>query len=259
MLLALKLLMAPTFIGLVTLAGRRWGPDASGVLTGLPLTSGPISLILALQHGANFAALAAAGSLTGQAAGCLFCLSYTLAARRLGWGRSVVVGVATFLVAAVVGNALALPSMLAALILIVVVLLVLRILPWGGLPDRPAEAPAWDLPARMAVAAAFVLALTTFAGLLGPHLSGLIAPFPVFGLILATFTHKQLGGAAAGVLLRGIVLGSWAYAAFFIVVGELLLVWAVGWTYVLATVAAMTTGALAFRWRRKALGNRALS
>jgi len=42
-MLAFKLLLTPALLGLVSLAGRRWGPAVSGWLVGLPLTSGPVA------------------------------------------------------------------------------------------------------------------------------------------------------------------------------------------------------------------------
>ena len=63
MILALKLLLAPLLIYGVTLAGRRWGPTASGFLIGLPLVSGPISFILACEYGPDFASRSAVGNL----------------------------------------------------------------------------------------------------------------------------------------------------------------------------------------------------
>jgi hypothetical protein len=114
--------------------------------------------------------------------------------------------------------------------------------PGGRRPDGIAvtaapPAPPWDLPARMLIAAAFVVLLTTYAAALGPQLSGLFSPFPVFGLVIAVFTHRQLGARAAGRMLRGVVLGSLAFGAFFLVVGGLL-------GRVGATVAPGASGAL---------------
>ena len=60
-----KLIITPVLIGSVTLAGRRLGPVVNGLLVGLPLTTGPISLILARQFGLEFAASAAVGNLAG--------------------------------------------------------------------------------------------------------------------------------------------------------------------------------------------------
>jgi len=104
----------------------------------------------------------------------------------------------------------------------IVICLVLWWMPKGGAAQGSFSPPKWDLPSRMLIATIFVLALTTFANLLGPRLSGLIAPFPVFGTIIAIFTQRQQGPEATARLLRGIVSGSPAYAAFFLVVGSLL-------------------------------------
>src|SRR3989454_11684567 len=78
----------------------------------------------------------------------------------------------------------------------------------------------------MAVATALVLALTATAAVLGPKLSGLLSPFPVFATVLAVFTHRHAGAAATQQLLRGIVLSSFAFSGFFVVVAAALGRWA---------------------------------
>jgi hypothetical protein len=93
------------------------------------------------------------------------------------------------------------------------------------------------------LATTFVVALTTFADNLGPHLSGLIAPFPVFSTIIAVFTHRQQGPAAAARLLRGVVLGSMAYAAFFLIAVSLLTHFPMEWSYCLASGGALCVSA----------------
>jgi hypothetical protein len=98
----------------------------------------------------------------------------------------------------------------------------------------------------MLLAAAFVIALTTFADALGPHLSGLIAPFPVFGTIITAFTHRQQGADAATRLLRGIVFGSLAYTGFFLIAGSLLTHVSLEWTYLLASAAAILMSVMTF-------------
>ena len=55
LILAFKLFLTPLLIVSVTLAGRRWGSAVSGLLIGLPLVSGPISFIIAFEHGLLFA------------------------------------------------------------------------------------------------------------------------------------------------------------------------------------------------------------
>ena len=70
----------------------------------------------------------------------------------------------------------------------------------------------------MVTATAFVLALTAVSGLLGPQLSGLLTPFPIYATILGAFTYHFQGAAAAGRLLRGVVLGTFTFAFFFLIV-----------------------------------------
>lgn len=45
-MLVFKLLMTPLVVGLISLAGRRWGARVSGWRVGLPLTSAPITMFL---------------------------------------------------------------------------------------------------------------------------------------------------------------------------------------------------------------------
>jgi hypothetical protein len=49
----IKLILTPLAITAIALAGRRWGPAVGGWIAGLPLTSGPVSLYLALAVTVN--------------------------------------------------------------------------------------------------------------------------------------------------------------------------------------------------------------
>lgn len=246
MLLILKLILTPFFIGSVTLAGRRWGPIVSGLLIGLPLTSGPISLILTLQDGPDFAARAAAGSIAGQISVCIFCLSYTLIAQKRTWPVTAVLAASVYLATVAVWNSFDLSALPAFVILSVVIALIARLMPQYNRESNSFQPPKWDLPARMIAATIFVLLLTSFASALGAQLSGLLSPFPVFGLVLSAFAHHQQGPGAAARILRGQVLGSLAFGSFFLAVALLVTVLAPGWTFAVATVAALGASALSF-------------
>ena len=75
-----------------------------------------------------------------------------------------------------------------------------------------------DTAAQVLVAAtAVVLALTSLAGWLGPSLSGLLSPFPVFSTVLVAFAQRQGGASAAWTVLRGVPWGLYAFLAFFVV------------------------------------------
>ena len=251
MILVLKLILTPFFIGAVTLAGRRWGPVVSGLLTGLPLTSGPVSFILALQYGTPFAARAAVGALVGQVSVCLFCLAYTLASRRTAWPLSATFAIGMFLAATAVWNGLKWTLWPAAGVLVSVITLLAWRLPAPAVAAAPAAPPRWDLPARMVIAATFVVLLTTAANSLGPQLSGLISPLPIFGVVLAAFTHHQQGAPAAARLLRGIVVGSLAFGGFFLVVGLCVTALPLPATYLLACAAALAASGFSFYLTRR--------
>ncbi len=214
-LLAVKLLLAPSFVVGASLVARRFGPRVGGLIAGLPVVAGPILLVYALAHGRAFAASAAAGTLLGLVSLIVFVVVYGRLAGRLFWGTSMLAGWLAFAVATVVFSALSLP-LGAALGLATVALLVgLASLPRPCEGPRPQAAPpAWDLPVRAACALALVLTLTAVAGWLGPQLSGLLAPFPIIATVLATFTHAQRGTDELLRLLRGLVGGFGAFALF---------------------------------------------
>jgi hypothetical protein len=214
-LLAVKLLLAPSFVVGASLVARRFGPRVGGLIAGLPVVAGPILLAYALAHGRAFAASAAAGTLLGLVSLIAFVVVYGRLAGRLFWGASMLAGWLAFAVATVVFSALSLP-LGAALGLAAVALLVgLASLPRPGEGPRPQAAPPpWDLPVRAACALALVLSLTAVAGWLGPQLSGLLAPFPIVATVLATFTHAQRGTDELLRLLRGLVRGFGAFALF---------------------------------------------
>src|SRR5262245_53595393 len=95
-LLAFKLILAPLLIALATLIGRRWGHGVSGWIAALPLTSGPVSVIFALQYGTPFAAQAAIGTLAGLISVSAFCFVYCRLARWHHWAVCITFAVIAF-------------------------------------------------------------------------------------------------------------------------------------------------------------------
>jgi hypothetical protein len=251
MILALKLLLTPLLNTAATLAGRKWGPRISGWLIGFPFTSGSVSVILALQNGPEFAARAAVGMLGGAASVCVFCLAYSATARRRNWLFSAVIAILAFLLATLVWNSFTL-SLLPTFILVMIVDgLVVRLIPARAVAAAPAQRPPWDLQARMLMAAAFVVMLTALASHMGPQLSGLITPFPIFASVLAPFAHRQQGADAATQVLRGLATGLFGFAGFFLVVGALLPSTGIVWTYALAALVAVVFNGVSWQATRQ--------
>jgi hypothetical protein len=220
--LALKLVLTPTLIGAVSLAGRRWGPGVSGWLVGFPLTSGPVALFLALDHGLAFAAGAAAGSMTGAAAQAVFCVVYGRCARGRHWAVPLAVGSLGFALASAALQMVTL-TLLPLLALVIGTLVVaLGFMPRATQGPRAARRPPWDIPARIVVTTAIVLLLTGLAAALGPSLTGLLATYPLYGAILSGFAHHLEGPGPAVRVLRGLLLGLFAFAGFFFVLALLI-------------------------------------
>ncbi|HVN53102.1 MAG TPA: hypothetical protein VMT46_02135 [Anaerolineaceae bacterium] len=247
MILTLKLLLTPFLISAITLVNRRWGPRVGGWFMAFPMTSAPVSLILALQNGAPFAARAAVGSIAGIGSVCVFSLVYSLVCSWTGWALSVSAAIIAFLSATALWNQVNLELVPTFILVVALILGIYRLIPRRPSSDLPVRTPAWDLPARIVLATAFVVALTTLAGLAGPQLSGLLNPFPIFTILIASFTHHQQGSAAARELLSGLVSGTGAYASFFLVVGGLLPLLPIPIVYVLAAIAAVLVNGMSFR------------
>lgn len=253
-MLWLKLLLTPAFIGGASLAGRRWGAVVSGLLVGLPLTSGPIALFLALDHGATFAAAAAVGILAGGISVAIFCLAYTWLVFWLAWPLAILAGWAVFFASTALLQLLTFSPLPLFLGIVALLAVVARLLPPVGSPHPPKALPWWDIPGRMLVATAFVVGLTGLAPRLGSHLSGLLAPFPIYISILGIFTHRLEGPQAVAGLMRGVVAGLYSFVAFFLVVALLLTHAGVAVTFLLASMVtlAIQGAALWLVARRKA-------
>jgi len=221
--LALKLVLTPLLVGAASLAGRRWGSEVGGWLVGIPFTTGPIAFFLALNPGARFAADAAVGIMAGVASQAAFCLAYAWVAQKQGWTPSLLAATAAFLLATALLNLVVWPAVVVFIALILVLVVAIRAMPGrGSIVTVQIDYPPWDIPARIVVVTAFVVVLTTAAPLLGPHLAGLLSPFPLVAAALATFAHRIGGVAPALGVLRGLLLGLFAAAGFFFVLAELL-------------------------------------
>jgi hypothetical protein len=222
--LALKLVLTPVLIGTASLAGRWWGPALSGWLVGLPLTSAPVAFFLALNHGVAFAAAVAVSTSSGVISQAAFSVTYGWLAFRWVWLPTVLVSSLAFVASTIVLQHLTLPLVPLFLIVVGVLSVTLRLM-----PERAEAAtsvvvplPCWDIPARMVVATVFVMLLTGIAPILGAQLTGLLAPFPLYAAILTVFTHRLQGPAPAALVLRGLLLGLFAFAGFFMMLAALL-------------------------------------
>lgn len=239
--LILKLTLTPLLIGGASLAGRRWGAEVGGWLVGIPFTSGPIAFFLAMGPGVHFASDAAVGIMAGAASQAAFALAYSWASLRFGWAACVGAATLAFAIATAVLAVIRTGPAVTLLLAVLSLVIGLAVLPRRQRKPAPSPAPSpwWDIPARMVVATAFVLALTGAAPMLGARLSGLLSPFPVYGAVLAVFAHRLQGVSAAVGVMRGLLLGLFSFAAFFAVLAMLLVPGGIAIAFTVAIAAAL--------------------
>jgi uncharacterized membrane protein (GlpM family) len=220
-LLILKLTIVPLFIGLITLAGRKWGSSIAGLMGAFPVVAGPIIIFIALEQGSEFAALTSTSAISATACLLIFGLVYSWACIRLRWIYALLYSlIAWFILAFTL--AMTTPSLDIALLIAISSLIMTPLLLPRTKPTATPNTKLHDLPWRMLVGALLTFSVTTLAGALGEVWSGILAVFPVIGLVLAVFTHNTLGPTHVTQVYRGMVKGLYSFAAFFLALTLLL-------------------------------------
>jgi hypothetical protein len=249
MLLLLKLTLTPLVVTIATLVARRFGTRAGGVVTGLPLTAGPVSVFLALEHGVAFAADAAVAMLLSLISIAAFACSYRTVAHRLGWMGGVAVGFTAHLAvtALLSGLPVSLPAA-AVLSALVVAVALLYVGGRGRLSAGVQATKSWELPLRIVVATTLVLVITTTAEAIGARVAGLLTTLPIIASVIVVTAHRAGGPAEALVAVRGHLLGTLSLGAFFVVVAALIERAGMPATYAAAIATAIVVNRLLMWW-----------
>jgi hypothetical protein len=220
-LLLLKLVLAPSLVGVASLLMSRLGAGIGGLVTALPVVSGPILLLFALEQGAEFAAEAATKTLIGTVALLSFTTVYAKFAQlRTGRGwpwLCMLLGWSSFLIVSAGLRAITWPKSSGIPVALTSIVVGLRMLPRESAPSAtrgPAAPKLSLLVARMGAAALLVGALSQTAARLGPAWGGLLAAFPVASTVMLVATHFEQGLAPALGWLRGLLVGLLGYVAF---------------------------------------------
>ena len=251
-LLAIKLILTPLVVLLASVAARRWGDAVAGWLVGLPLTSAPVSVFLAIEQGPSFAAQAAGGSIAGVVSQAAFCIGYAALARR-GVTAALAVGTLAYAASAILLVAADLPRVLLFAAATSALTFVLWLLPHRQLAISANLVAWWDLPLRMAVTTALVVGLTSAAATLGPGASGVAASFPIIAASIAVFAHLSQGPEAGVAVLRGMASALYAFAVFFVIAGAALPRASLPAAFALATTAALIAQGATLRLLRRPL------
>ncbi len=213
-MLAIKLLLVPGFLLLISLASARWGASIAGWLSGLPVVAGPILYILSVEQGSSFGSLASSASLSAVLASISFGVVYAHVALRRRWPVALTAALIAWLLAALLLSA----SSGNILINGCIALGSLLVAPYA-FPDAADETPnrtmhRFEISLRMFSGACITLFVTLGANGVGAKWSGLLSVFPVLGIVLAVFSHRTQGAQFACVLLRSMARGLYSFAAF---------------------------------------------
>lgn len=257
MLLVLKLTLVPLFLGILSLAGKRFGPSFAGWLAGLPVVVGPILFLLSVEQGAAFASAAAVLTLASVSTVIAFGVAYSWAARlshsKYGWVIATGCGLISWFVAALIISQVPFNLSGAAAVAIASLLIAPVLYPPQPTISAASKLPAVELFARMAAGAALTLLVTGAALTLGPAWSGIAALAPLLSPILAIFTHRRSGSAHAIALFRGLVRGLYALATFCFVLSWQIVEVGIARAFILAIIAALVVQGVTFFMRRRAL------
>ena len=235
----LRLLLVPAAVWGASLAARRWGHAVSGYLGGLPLIGGPITLFLALDLGAEFAARSALFTLAAIAGQAAHLLAIAHVGQRRGWALSLLAGWSSFALAALALVAAPLSLPLATILAIGGLAGAWRWLPPVRGHAAPPVIPPMELRLRIAAAFVFAAAILWSAPMLGPVASGVLLSVPITGSIMPPFTLALYGPDALARLTRGFVVGLSGFAAFFATVAGALPALGVAATFLAAVAAAL--------------------
>ncbi|KAF0811272.1 hypothetical protein IGB42_04261 [Andreprevotia sp. IGB-42] len=251
--IAVKLLAGPLVISAASIAGKRWGPAAAGLLGGLPLIASCVIAALWLEFGQDYAVAVASAAPAGLWANIGYMLALGFACRyfeqrRLGWLGMLLCGWLVYLLLAIVLAAANLAhSVPAALLALPGLLLAARfVLPKPQAPPRIVRLPRVELFARMAAALLLVGTLTGLTRLLGPGVTGILSPGPVAATVIPAFTLANAGSDAVLLQLRGFLTGLIGTGVSFMCLAPLAAQMG-AWAVLPATLTAVGAG-LAANW-----------
>ena len=222
-MLALKLTLVPLFLLIVSMSGKWWGPSIAGWLAGLPVVAGPILYLLVLEHGPAFGAHAATLSLSAILASEAFNFAYSWTCRSRPWPIAISAAFAAWLVAAFCLSMVPASPLWATIIALVAVCFGQTFLPRSTAVAAGSPLTRADLVGRMMAGALLTMMVTSLSGWAGATWSGLLAVFPLLGSILSVSSHRAHGPAFVISLMRGMVLGRFSFAAFFLLLSFSLL------------------------------------
>ncbi len=182
---------------------ERSGPLLGAMIATLPISAGPAYVFLAIEHGPEFVAASAPGSLIALCATAVFVTIYAHLAPRHSRAVSLAAAFAGWVVAAAIGEQVA-SGFAAILVLDAIIFAACMALTRRARRELPvvrARGRRWDIPIRAACAMALVGAVLLIGRALGPYAAGMAALAPVVLGSLGLLLYPRIGGGGAARVL----------------------------------------------------------
>ena len=201
--LALRMTLVALFVVVVALVAERLGAFLGAMVASLPLYTGPVYLLLALEHDAAYLAVATLTSVAICGANPVFVLIYALIARTGGAIVSVLGGLAAWAGLAAIVQARDW-SLVEALLFVAPIYLVSLWLAQSftrGIAVRRAERHWTDLVQRALLVATLTGVVIVASRHVPAEITGILSVMPILTTSLILVMHPRVGGPATAALL----------------------------------------------------------
>lgn len=201
--LLLRMALVAVFVVLVALLAERLGPFLGAMVASLPLYTGPIYLMLALEHDVDYLVASTLGSLAICGATPVYALAYCVVARRHGTLVSLSAALSAWVLCAAIVQEIRW-SLIEALLFVAPIYAVSVPLARGftrGIAIRPAKRGRFDLLLRAVMCGGLAGVVITVSRFLPPQATGVLSVVPILMTSLVLVLQPRIGGPATAALM----------------------------------------------------------
>jgi hypothetical protein len=194
------------------------GPFIGALVLTLPVAAGPTYIFLSIEHGSEFVAQSALGSLAITAANGVFCVVYARLAQHFGVLISLAAALAVWTALALAARSIEWTLTGAILLNAVVYAASLPLV--AGLrhvPMRPVARRWYDVPLRAFLVSGVVAATLALSTRIGPAATGILAVSPVALTSIILILQPRVGGPAAAAVMANALSGLIGFASALVV------------------------------------------
>jgi hypothetical protein len=203
-----KMAVTALFVSFATIVAERLGATAGALVATLPVSAGPVYVLLAVDHDSAFISVSAVASLALNAATAIFVTVYVLFAQQRSLWISVSMALAAWLATAVAFTPVQWTAWSASLVNVAVLALCAIIVePFRHVRMRPTIQSWYAFAVRATTVTLLVGTVVVLSFKIGPAGSGVLAMFPVISLSIMVILHRRVGGRATAALLANAIYG----------------------------------------------------